>query len=73
LRRRTGARHEPIEKVLVNRSSHFKLTPAVAPLVLVLWVTGSSIQSLWNTPVAIFVVWVVIQFALRYRHQHRSA
>ena len=58
----------PIEKVMVSRSSSFKLALAVAALVLVLWVTGSSIQALWITPVIIFVAWIAIQLGLRYRH-----
>jgi O-antigen ligase len=63
----------PIEKVMVNRSSLFKLAVAVAALVLVLWATGSSIQSLWITPVIIFVLWIAIQLGLRYRHRHHAA
>ncbi len=63
----------PIERVMVNRSSHFKLALAVAALVLVLWVTGSAIQSLWITPVIIVVVWIAIQLGLRYRHRHHAA
>jgi O-antigen ligase len=62
----------PLEKVMVKRSSHFKLAVAVAALVLVLWATGSSIQSLWITPVIIVVLWIVIQFALGYRHRHHA-
>ena len=42
-----------IEQVMVKRSSHFKLALAVIALVLVLWATGSSTQSLWLTPVII--------------------
>ncbi|HTA01555.1 MAG TPA: hypothetical protein VK802_14310 [Streptosporangiaceae bacterium] len=63
----------PIERVMVNRSSHFKLALAVAALVLVLWATGSPIQSLWITPVIIVVVWIAIQLGLRYRHRHHAA
>jgi O-antigen ligase len=62
-----------IEKVMVNRSSHLKLALAVAALLLVLWVTGSPIQSLWITPVIIVVLWIAIQFGLRYRHRHHAA
>jgi hypothetical protein len=58
---------------MVNRSSHFKLALAVAALVLVLWATGSPIQSLWITPVIIVVVWIAIQLGLRYRHRHHAA
>ena len=63
----------PIEQVMVSRSSHLKLALAVAALVLVLWVTGSSIQSLWITPVIIVVAWIAIQLGLRYRHRHHAA
>jgi len=63
----------PIEKVTVNRSSHVKLALAVAALVVVLWVTGSPIQSLWITPVIIVVAWITIQLGLRYRHRHHAA
>jgi hypothetical protein len=63
----------PVEKVMVKRSSHFKLAVAVAALVLVLWATGSSIQSLWITPVLIFVAWIAIQLRLGYRHRHHAA
>ena len=63
----------PVEKVMINRSSHFKLALAVAALVLVLWVTGSPIQSLWITPVVIFVAWTAIQLGLRYRRRHDGA
>lgn len=63
----------PVEKVMVSRSSHLKLALAVAALALVLWATGSSIQSLWITPVIIFVLWTAIQFGLRYRHRHHAA
>ncbi len=63
----------PIEKVMVKRSSHFKLGLAVLALVVLLWATGSAGQSLWITPVIIFVVWTVIQLGLRYRHRHHAA
>ena len=46
-----------IEQVMVKRSSHFKLALAVIALVLVLWATGSSTQSLWLTPVIIVAGW----------------
>ena len=42
-----------VEKVMVERSSHVKLAAAVAPLVLVLWVTGSPVPALWMTPIII--------------------
>jgi O-antigen ligase len=63
----------PVEKVMINRSSHFKLALAVAALVLVLWVTGSPIQSLWITPVIIVALWIAIQLGLGYRHRHHAA
>ncbi|MGO9082203.1 MAG: hypothetical protein ACLQDY_24765 [Streptosporangiaceae bacterium] len=63
----------PIEKVMVNRSSHYKLTLAVVALVLVLWATGSPLPSLWITPVIILVLWIAIQLGLGYRHRHHSA
>ena len=62
----------PIEKVMASRSLHIKLAVAVALLVLVLWATGSEVQSLWITPVIIVVAWIAIQFGLRYRHRHHA-
>jgi O-antigen ligase len=62
----------PIEQVMVKRSSHFKLALAVVVLVLVLWASGSAIQSLWITPVVIIVLWIVIQLGLTYRHRHSA-
>ena len=61
-----------IEQIMVKRSAHCKLALAVVALVLVLWALGSSIQSLWITPVIIFVLWIVIQFGLGYRHRHST-
>ena len=63
----------PVEKVMVSRSSNFKLALAVAALVLVLWATGSAVPSLWITPVIIFAVWIAIQLGLRFRHRHHGA
>ena len=65
----------PIEKVMVERSTFFKLALAlaVAALVVVLWATGSSLPSLWITPVIIFVVWIAIQLGLKSRHRHSGA
>lgn len=63
----------PIEKVMVNRSQHFKVTVAAAVAVLVLWASGSPVQSLWLTPVIIFVLWVAIQLGLGYHHRHHAA
>jgi O-antigen ligase len=62
----------PIEKVMVRRSSHLKLALAVAVLVLVLWATGSAVQSLWITPVIIFGLWTAIQLGLTKRRHHRA-
>ena len=63
----------PVEKVMVKRSTLFELTVAVGALVLVLWATGSSLPSLWITPVLIFVLWIAIRFGLGYRHRHHGA
>ena len=63
----------PIEKVMVKRSSHVKLAVAVAALVLVLWAAGSSLPSLWIAPVVIFVLWIAMQLGLGYRHRHHGA
>jgi O-antigen ligase len=62
----------PIENVMVSRSSHVKLAVAVALLVLVLWATGSAVQSLWVTPVIIVVLWIAIQLRLGYRRRHHG-
>jgi fatty acid desaturase len=61
----------PIEKVMARRSRHFKV--AVAALVLALWASGSSVQSLWLTPVIVFVLWVAIQLGRGYHDRHRTA
>ena len=63
----------PIEKVMASRSSNFKLALAVAALMLVLWATGSAVQSLWITAVIIFIAWIAIQLSLRHRHRHNGA
>jgi O-antigen ligase len=60
-----------IEQVMVKRSSHFKLALAVIALVLVLWATGSSTQSLWLTPVIIVAGWIALRLGLRYREARR--
>jgi hypothetical protein len=57
----------PIERVMVNRTSHLKLALAVVALVLILWASGSSLSSLWITPVIIFVLWAILQISLSYR------
>jgi len=63
----------PIKQVMVRRNSHVKLAVAVALLVLVLWATGSAVQSLWMTPVIIVVAWIAIQAGLGYRRRHHGA
>jgi hypothetical protein len=63
----------PIEKVMASRSSHVKLAVAVALLVVVLWATGSAIQSLSVTPVIIVVLWTAIQLGIGYRRRHHGA
>ena len=63
----------PVEKVLVTRSSHVKLALAALVLVLVLWVSGSPVQSLWITPAIIAVLWIAIQIGLGYRARHHAA
>lgn len=57
---------------MVKRSSHVKLALAVGVLVLILWASGSAIQSLWITPVIIFVLWIAIQLGLGYRHRRTT-
>lgn len=63
----------PIEKVVVNRSQHFKVAVAVAVLILVLWASGSPVQSLWLTPLIVFVLWIAIQLGLNYHNRHHAA
>jgi hypothetical protein len=60
----------PIEKVMVSRSTPFTVALAVVALVLVLWATGSSFGSIWPIPIIVFVLWVAIQMFLRLRHAH---
>jgi O-antigen ligase len=60
-----------IEQVMVKRSSHVKLALAVIALVLVLWATGSSAESLWVTPVIIVAGWIALLLGLRYRKTPR--
>jgi hypothetical protein len=62
-----------IEQVMSTRSSQFKLALAVVVLELVLWALGSSIQSLWITPVIIFALWIAIRLGVRRRHRRRVA
>jgi O-antigen ligase len=63
---------DSIEKVMVKRSTHVKLALAVGALVLVLWLSGTSVASLWLTPVIILVLWMAIRFGVGYRHRHRT-
>jgi hypothetical protein len=63
----------PIEKVMASRSSHVKLAAAVALLIVVLWATGSAVQTLWVTPIIIVVLWTAIQVGLGYRRRHHGA
>jgi len=63
----------PIEKVMVYRSSQVKLVLAVVALVLVLWAAGSPLPSLWIAPVIIVVLWIAIQLGLGYRRRHHGA
>jgi hypothetical protein len=75
--RKLEAVMNPIEKVMIRRSQHFKVAVAVAVavvvLVLVLWASGSPVQSLWLTPVIIFVLWVAIQLGRGYHDRHHAA
>ena len=73
LQQAEGAVMNPVEKVMINRNSHVKLALAVVALVLVLWVTGSPLPSLWITPVVIVVLWTAMQLRLGYRHRRHSA
>jgi O-antigen ligase len=60
----------PIERVMTLRSTTSKLALAVVALVLVLWATGSALQSLWLTPVIVLVLWIAIQLRLAYHRRH---
>jgi hypothetical protein len=44
----------------------------VVGLVLVLWASGSALQSLWITPVIIVILWIAIQLGLGYRRRHST-
>jgi hypothetical protein len=59
----------PIEKLMVSRSSYLKLALGVVALVLILLVTGSAGSSLWITPVIILAIWIASQIGLAYRHR----
>ena len=61
----------PVEKVMARRSRPLEV--AVAALVLALWASGSPAQSLWLTPVVVFVLWVAIQLGWGYHDRHRTA
>jgi hypothetical protein len=60
----------PIEKVMTNRSTGFKVALAVAALIVLLLATGTSIGSVWPIPVIVFVLWIALHQGLRYRHRH---
>jgi hypothetical protein len=60
---------DSIERVMSNRSTAFKVTLAVVALLLVLWATGSTLGSIWPIPVIVFVLWTVMQMAIRLRHR----
>ncbi len=62
-----------VEKVMSERSSHFQVALAVVLLELVLWASGSSTQSLWITPLIIFVLWMAIQLGLGNRRRRHAA
>ena len=66
-----------IEQVMVKVSARTKLAAAAVVaalvLVLVLWVSGASIQSLWITPLIIVALWIAIKLGLGYRHRHHAA
>jgi hypothetical protein len=69
----TGASHEPHREGHAQEKPPFKLAVAAAVLILVLWVSGSSILSLWLTPVIIAVLWIAIQLGLAYHQRHHAA
>jgi hypothetical protein len=60
----------PIEKVMTDRSTEFKIALAVAALIVLLLATGTSIGSVWPIPVIVFVLWTVLRRGLRYRYRH---
>jgi hypothetical protein len=60
----------PIEKVMTNRSTEFKVALAVAALIVLLLATGTSIGSVWPIPVIVFVLWTVLHRGLRNRYRH---
>jgi hypothetical protein len=63
----------PIQRLLAPRSSLFKLALALAALVLVLWAVGSSLASLWITPVVVLGFWIAMQTGRRYAHRRHGA
>ena len=60
----------PIEKVMTDRSTEFKIALAVAALIVLLLATGTSIGSVWPIPVIVFVLWTVLHRGLRHRYRH---
>ena len=57
----------PIEKVMTNRSTEFKVALAVAALIVLLLATGASIGSVWPIPVIVFALWIAFHRGPRYR------
>ena len=64
---------DPIEKVMTNRSTEFKVALAVAALIILLLATGASIGSVWPIPVIVFVLWIALHRGLRYRDRHHMS
>lgn len=63
----------PIEKVMTDRSTEFKIAVAVAALIVLLLATGTSIGSVWPIPVIVLVLWTVLHRGLRYRYRHHAS
>lgn len=53
------------EKPMTKGRSHFKVALAVAVLVLVLWLTGSSFLTFWVTAMVVLVLWVALRSGIR--------
>ncbi len=60
----------PIEKVMTNRITGFKVALAVAALIVLLLAMGASSGSVWPIPVIVFVLWTVLHRGLRYNYRH---
>jgi hypothetical protein len=61
----------PIERAMSTRSTAFKVTLGAMVLVLVLWVSGAPVQSLWLTAASILVIWIAIRLGLAH-HRRRA-